>query len=250
MVKNVDYIVCPICDNELLYLSSSHLKKHGLTIKKLREEIFDVVVYSETYLDSKRKQDSEYRDKNKDKLDIYFKEYREVNKDKRNDYQKQYRLDNVDDVREKDRLYAKENRDKKRAYDKEYRKLNKSKIDENRQKYRKNHPYRKIWGDLLYFTLKRLGKSKEGHTIDLLGYSATQFKHHIESLFTEGMSWDNHGEWHVDHIKPISSFPIDSPPSVVNALNNLRPLWATTRIINGIEYIGNLNKNKYYENNS
>ena len=91
-------------------------------------------------------------------------------------------------------------------------------------------------------TLKRLGKSKEAKTIDLLGYSAIQLKQHLESLFTEGMSWDNYGEWHIDHIKPVSLFDEDTPIHVVNDLSNLQPLWATTREINGIIYEGNLNK--------
>ena len=81
----------------------------------------------------------------------------------------------------------------------------------------------------------------------MLGYSALDLKQHIESMFTEGMSWDNHGEWHIDHIKQVVSFNSDTAPSVVNALSNLRPLWATTREINGIIYEGNLNRPKYYE---
>ena len=48
----------------------------------------------------------------------------------------------------------------------------------------------------------------------------------MASKFLEGMSWDNHGEWHIDHIRPISSFPTNSPPSEVHALANLQPLWA------------------------
>ncbi len=61
---------------------------------------------------------------------------------------------------------------------------------------------------------------------------------------TENMSWENHGEWHVDHIKPVSSFDTTEHPSVVNALSNLRPIWSTSRVINGIYYEGNLNRNK------
>jgi len=48
------------------------------------------------------------------------------------------------------------------------------------------------------------------------------------------MSWDNYGEWHVDHIKPLISFDKNTHPSIVNALSNLQPLWATTREINGV----------------
>ena len=68
-------------------------------------------------------------------------------------------------------------------------------------------------------------EKKNGKTIELLGYSAIQLKIHIESLFTEGMNWDNYGEWHIDHIKPLNSFEKNSLPSVVNALSNLRPMW-------------------------
>jgi len=71
-----------------------------------------------------------------------------------------------------------------------------------------------------------MGQTKEGHTIDLLGYSALDLKNHIESLFTEGMTWDNHGEWHIDHIKPVISFHKETLPRIVNALSNLQPLWA------------------------
>jgi hypothetical protein len=42
----------------------------------------------------------------------------------------------------------------------------------------------------------------------------------------EGMSWENWGECHIDHIKMVSSFDPETPVSVVNSLENLRPLWA------------------------
>lgn len=65
-----------------------------------------------------------------------------------------------------------------------------------------------------------------------LGYSLSEFKVHIESLFKDGMSWDNHGEWHIDHIIPVSKFPIENI-SQVNALNNLQPLWAIDNLKKG-----------------
>ena len=39
------------------------------------------------------------------------------------------------------------------------------------------------------------------------------------------MSWDNYGEWHIDHKKPISAFHKDTPPHIINSLCNLQPLW-------------------------
>lgn len=112
---------------------------------------------------------------------------------------------------------------------------------------RRKKPYLMIWRACLKNTLKRLGQNKEGHTIEVLGYSALELKQHIEALFTDGMTWDNWGEWHIDHIKPVSKFNPETPINEVNALSNLQPLWATTREINGIIYKGNLNKNKKYE---
>jgi hypothetical protein len=87
---------------------------------------------------------------------------------------------------------------------------------------------------------------KEGHTIDLLGYSALELKEYLSTLFTEGMSWDNYGEWHIDHKKPVSAFHKDTPPNIVCALSNLQPLWAITREIDGVVYEGNLNKGITY----
>lgn len=129
----------------------------------------------------------------------------------------------------------------KNKYKKEYNLKNK----EKRKLYRKSRKHIGLWRSLLKMSLWRLNSKKEGKTIDLLGYSADEFKTHIESLFTEGMSWKNHGEWHVDHIKDVSLFDENDLPSVVNSLSNLRPMWATTREINGVIYEGNLNRNKH-----
>jgi hypothetical protein len=128
----------------------------------------------------------------------------------------------------------------KNEYKKFYNQINKSK----RQEYRLKNKHVGLWRSVLKMSLWRLNTKKEGKTIDLLGYSALDFKIHIESLFTEGMSWNNHGEWHIDHIKPVSSFETTEHPSIVNALSNLRPMWSTTRVLNGVEYEGNLNRNK------
>lgn len=75
-------------------------------------------------------------------------------------------------------------------------------------------------------TIKRLGTSKEGKTNELLGYSALDLKEHIEKQFTYGMSWNNWGEWHIDHIKPVSRFDKSEKMSIINSLDNLQPLWA------------------------
>jgi hypothetical protein len=57
-----------------------------------------------------------------------------------------------------------------------------------------------------------------------LGYTPDELKTHLESLFTEGMTWGNYGDWHIDHIKPVSRFDKTTPVHIVNSLDNLQPL--------------------------
>ena len=71
-----------------------------------------------------------------------------------------------------------------------------------------------------------LGK-KPMSTFKWIGCSPEELKAHLESLFTEGMTWENYGKdgWHVDHIRPICSFTAEEWEQV-NHYTNLRPLWA------------------------
>jgi hypothetical protein len=78
---------------------------------------------------------------------------------------------------------------------------------------------------------------KETSWFAILGYTRDDLVAHLERQFTKGMSWDNMGEWHIDHIVPLSSFNIDSPesPDFSRAwdLTNLRPLWANENMSKG-----------------
>lgn len=64
----------------------------------------------------------------------------------------------------------------------------------------------------------------------LTGYTVAELKGHLEKQFQSGMTWDNYGEWHIDHIIPISAFNFTKPEDVdfkqCWALENLQPLWA------------------------
>jgi len=163
----------------------------------------------------------------------------------RNEYKKTYKKKNREILKVKRSEYYRKNfkviQKRKRVYFQD----NKGRICERVKAYNRKNPHLKCWRDLVYTTINKLGGTKEGHTIDVLGYSALDLKNHIESLFTEGMSWGNHGEWHIDHINGIITFPPKTKPHIVNTLSNLRPLWATTRTINGILYEGNLNRPKF-----
>ena len=191
--------------------------------------------------------------------------YKNVCKQCRLIQQKEYVVKNTEKVKKSQEKYASSERGKKTLSknQQKYYYNNKEKCNRVSREWNKNHAdfvkkynkeYNKIrkvtdkdkivWRTILTNSLKRMNKPKEGHTIDLLGYSALDLKQHIQSLFTEGMSWNNWGEWHIDHIKGVVNFDNNTHPSIVNALSNLRPLWATTREINGVIYEGNLNRTR------
>jgi len=69
---------------------------------------------------------------------------------------------------------------------------------------------------------------KAGHLTELLGCSVKHLKRHLENRFSEGMSWENHGKWHIDHIKSCCSFDLSKKSEQKKCFHytNLRPLWA------------------------
>lgn len=121
------------------------------------------------------------------------------------------------------------NKEKRKIYDKNYSTKHKEKIAKRRRIY-----YKRIgWGpkdkirNAVRVAFKRIGKNKPANTLELLGCSWEEAKAHIESLWQEGMTWENHGRygWHIDHIRPVNSFE-DHELDQMNHISNLQPLWA------------------------
>lgn len=76
---------------------------------------------------------------------------------------------------------------------------------------------------------------KKGSAVENLGCSMSEFLEHLESLFQGGMSWENYGEWHIDHKRPLSVFNLDDEEQVKIACHysNLQPLWAGDNLSKG-----------------
>jgi len=172
-----------------------------------------------------------YYSKNSKKIISKKKEYTMDNLDKVKEYQIEYRILNKDKIskyREENSEYYKnwwkDNRDKASLYDK---------------RYNEKYTHVRICRNTLKSCLERIGLKKDKHLTDLLGYSLEDFKLHIESLFVDGMSWENWGDWHAYHKIPVSKFDKEVPVSTINSLDNLQPLWAfdnlskSNKIING-----------------
>lgn len=85
----------------------------------------------------------------------------------------------------------------------------------------------------LYCAIK--GNFKAGSAVSDLGCSIEFLKEHLESMFQDGMSWDNQGEWHIDHIIPLASFDLQDREQFLKACHytNLQPLWAEDNLRKG-----------------
>lgn len=81
------------------------------------------------------------------------------------------------------------------------------------------------------FKRKRWGKGTQTH--NLLGCDWLELKAWIESLFTTGMSWDNMGEWHIDHKIPLASASTVEELRELCRFTNLQPLWARENLSKG-----------------
>lgn len=73
------------------------------------------------------------------------------------------------------------------------------------------------------------GGVKNFSSFKLCGCSREFLLFYLESQFTDGMSWDNYGKWHIDHILPIKAFNLKDPihQKACAHYSNLRPLWAS-----------------------
>jgi len=180
---------------------------------------------------------------------LYMQSYFQINKEKlsekNKEYRKKYYKENKELILEKSRNEYNNNKEYHSDRKRKDREENPEKYRLRKNEYNKKNKHIMAWRNLLKHTINYYQNKKNDKTEKLLGYDFNTLKKHITTLFTDGMNWDNYGEWHIDHIKPICTFDKDTPPSVVNSLTNLRPLWAITREIDGVIYEGNLNRKKY-----
>lgn len=150
--------------------------------------------------------------KNKEKILNQKKEYFAANKEKIKAYKKSYYEKNKIEIIEKARIHHKVRR----------------KLD---AKYKMTLLCRKR----LHSALKAQNAAKNHRTLELLGTTIAKAYAYLESLFQPGMSWDNHGEWHIDHIIPCASFDLTNPAEQKKCFHytNLQPLWAADNLSKG-----------------
>lgn len=177
-----------------------------------------------------------YKDKNrKDNLCVQCKKCMKqyLNKLNRKEYSKQYYLGNKEHIKNKSKEYRLENLDKSKEYKKQYKLNNKEVINKYYRDRKLNDPLFKLScniRNLIGISIKGKGYSKKSKTYNILGCSLEEFKQHLENKFTDGMTWDNTGQWHIDHIYPVSLATDEEHLIKLNHYKNLQPLWAKDNI--------------------
>ena len=162
-----------------------------------------------------------------------------------------------DSYRGKHRSYCKEcaksnskryyelNKDERLAKNRDYNKTKKGKLSYKvrQKKWKDNNPeyykkYRKEYYSLpinkfkdgvrccIKSSMRKRGYTKNSRTFDILGCDYETFVAHISKQFKKGMTLDNHGEWHLDHIIPISTAQTEEEVIKLNHYTNFQPLWA------------------------
>lgn len=176
-----------------------------------------------------------YREKYPERVAASMALHRAANMDRIRDRDRQWRLDNPDKCREisKRQRAKKPEEFSRRAI--EWQRRNPEKVRAARERWLKSRE------DDIGFRLSsslRAGLSRgvakglkrRAKTFDLVGYTLQELKDHLQSRFQPGMSWENYGKWHIDHIVPLAVLgypgPADENFQQAWALSNLQPLWA------------------------
>jgi hypothetical protein len=161
------------------------------------------------------------------------KRYVEKNKEKLSDYHKEWSKDNREHLRKTHSNWRELNKEHVDKYKRDYER-NRRRID---PKYRLGARTRTA----VYTCLKEANVAKYRSTFLLLGYSLEELMSHLEALFTEGMTWDNYGEWHVDHKIPMNSFNFETTEDrefkLCWCLDNLQPLWGAENLSKGAKLL-------------
>ena len=176
--------------------------------------------------------------------------YREVELNNRARQKERYKNDPIARQKKLDRekKYIEENSNKIREQEREYCIKHKDKIRKRfRDRKAEDLGFKLLQNMrfmLNYHTKRCLRNyntdySKLYNTQELLGCTREELADHLRQQYTEGMTDENYGEWHVDHIIPCSSFDVTKPEQakVCFHYTNLQPLWAEDNLRKGKKII-------------
>jgi hypothetical protein len=222
--------VCSICKNDKDIFEFGKLKSskdgYNKICKNCRKTITDK--YKHNNIDKVKLSKQLYSSKNYEKEKNRKKEWRKNNLE----YFKDYRVKNKINETERHKNWVENNKEKVKVYLKKYRDENREEIRDKRNQYNKIRNENDFIFNLknrmrirLYHFLTKNNIIKTNKTFDIVGCSPEFLKEHLETQFTDGMTWDNRSEWHIDHIIPLSSAKTEDELYKLCHYINLQPLW-------------------------
>lgn len=168
----------------------------------------------------------------------YDKAYNIKNAEKRKYQRKKWVEQNKDRHKEMKKIWVDENREHRDMVAKLYVKNNLDKISA-RNRYRRrtdiDYAIKCRLRSRINAAVKSQKTNKSNKTTDLVGCDIKTFRLHIESLFKQGMSWNNMGSWHLDHIKPCCMYNLRNieEQKICFHYTNIQPLWAIDNLKKG-----------------
>lgn len=134
------------------------------------------------------------------------------------------------------RAWNKANPERRAAIQSAWNKANSEYYAAYRRSRRKTDPAFRIRENLrTRLNMAVRGNFKAGSAVNDLGISISEFKEYIAVKFLSGMSWDNWGEWHLDHIIPLAAFDLTDRGQFLKVMHytNYQPLWAKDNLQKG-----------------
>lgn len=162
------------------------------------------------------------------------KDWQKKNRERANAKSKRWRAENWSRHLHNTRGWREMNRDRCLSVRKQWRAQNAERL---RTRYREYYEERLATDSL--FRLKhhlrvRLrnalhGRSKSARTMELVGCSIEELRAHLEQQFINNMTWENYGQWHVDHRVPCAAWDLSDPEQQRACFHwsNLQPMWGT-----------------------
>jgi len=169
-----------------------------------------------------------YRNENSEKVKARLRKYTEKNKKKIAANAKIYREKNGEKIREKQRLYYAENRKKEAIRKKKYHAATRERRNKTERDRLNSDPIYKLKRGVRHNicgSFKRQGFTKKSKSFKILCCDYSTFLKHIESKFTEGMTLENYGEWHLDHQIPLALAETEEEVIELCHYTNYQPLW-------------------------
>jgi hypothetical protein len=145
---------------------------------------------------------------------LYSKLWMKINKERVKLYQKKYREENIDRIKKRDIKYYQNHKN----------------MVNDRMKIKYNNDERIRTSQLLRCKLRQILKGDivdDKYSYELCGCSIKYLKEYLQLKFIETMSWNNYGEWQIDHITPVKWFELQEKSEQKRCFHysNLQPLW-------------------------